>query len=1233
MFNKRSRMAAIIAVCSVMVFFGAIFAAHAITNIGTITVDVPRGKPEPPAIPVQNACKIEDSVALHTGEFVLSITDLALPGRGPDLVIAHTYKSGSNIRGRWGRGWHLSVDIRVLRLENGNLLLVDGDGRKHEFRKKADGSGYTPPAGVFGQLVETGDGGFARITPSGDRYEFDQEGKPTRMENRNGKGWTFSYADSTEANMSVTGTSDFFMTGDSDLLARTHKLETITDEAGREIRFFYHNDGRLDRLSGPGDREMTYAYDERGRLTHIRLPPLPDAGAGETDAYRFTYKTGTSRLVEATDPAGIVVIENDYDDQGRLQEQTHRGRTLMFAYDRENRATTVTRPNGVVDQYVFNDRGNPTRIIRDKGGEERLNLDADYAYDDAMNMTQQVDPGGMRTDYEYDAAGNLTKITQNQGDSESITSTYEYQNGRIAKIIDPLSRETSFSYADNGHLKKITHPSGEKLAFEYNDSGDLTNIIEIATDGDEHDAQFSYDAHGYISAITDRMNKPATLTHNDLGQVESFTDRDGVVYLYEHDLRGRLLRKSIQPPSDSDSDSDSEIAEFEYEKNGKLRRITTPGDGTISYGYDTNGRIERIDGPNWPDTQYAYDDAGNLQTVTHNDDPVLWFSHDALNRLIRMSYEIQYVGPNPDNQYEYDASGNLTAFEDARGNRTEFDYDAYNQLTQTRYPDGKTETREYDAAGNLVSLVDRAGNAFNYEYDAANRLKKETGGGGDPVMEYQYNSFGLLKSATVKEGDAASVVAAADYEYNALGRPWIVRQGDYTVGYEYTPEGKLATLKYPNPYEIDYAYDVAGRLEAIKDAKGPIASFDYDGAGRLSRKEMGNGLAQTYTWNDAGQMATVKVTRDAVDGAISTTTYAYDAFGNLETASGPLGQFEYGYDALNRLVSAGYLGPLAIGDAECQYDWVGNRTTVVIQGGIATAYSLPEKSNCYSSAGGTSLGCDANGNLEKDSLNHYTYDKKNRLIKVDAGDIEVQYAYDHEGLLIRRRQSDAAGEITYVYDGDRMIAECNAEGDTLRRYVYHPENGDLIRMSVIGQAKYYFLTDPYGSVVAIADEAGNIVERYAYDAFGNFIIRDDDGTIETSRVGNPFYFAGDRFDETTGLYIDSRRHYHPGIGRYLQPDPDGYDIAGNSYTYMNNNPFNENILPPPPSAPAPESATPAETMFRNLFSDPSFVTVDPAIPRPRPTIHYIDPNTSNVWTPPGTGITIPYLIRMPPMGR
>ena len=125
---------------------------------------------------------------------------------------------------------------------------------------------------------------------------------------------------------------------------------------------------------------------------------------------------------------------------------------------------------------------------------------------------------------------------------------------------------------------------------------------------------------------------------------------------------------------------------------------------------------------------------------------------------------------------------------------------------------------------------------------------------------------------------------------------------------------------------------------------------------------------------------------------------------------------------------------------------------------------------------------------------------------------------------------DDAYNITsyYVYDGMGLVAK------------------------ISGSNVYYYHYDGSGNTIAMTDSSGNMVNKYAYDQFGNLL-----NVVET--VPNPFTFVG-RYgvmDDDNGLYYMRARYYDPEVGRFINKDPIRY-LGGdpNLYCYVGNNSIN-----------------------------------------------------------------------------
>jgi RHS repeat-associated protein len=105
-------------------------------------------------------------------------------------------------------------------------------------------------------------------------------------------------------------------------------------------------------------------------------------------------------------------------------------------------------------------------------------------------------------------------------------------------------------------------------------------------------------------------------------------------------------------------------------------------------------------------------------------------------------------------------------------------------------------------------------------------------------------------------------------------------------------------------------------------------------------------------------------------------------------------------------------------------------------------------------------------------------------------------------------------------------------------------------VGIRGTNRSYYLFDGLGSVVAVTNANGGVTNSYTYDPYGV--------TTETkallTNVFNPWRYAGQYQDVSTGLYKMGARYYQPELGRWTQRDPSGLDA--NAYAYVGGNPVN-----------------------------------------------------------------------------
>jgi RHS repeat-associated protein len=128
-----------------------------------------------------------------------------------------------------------------------------------------------------------------------------------------------------------------------------------------------------------------------------------------------------------------------------------------------------------------------------------------------------------------------------------------------------------------------------------------------------------------------------------------------------------------------------------------------------------------------------------------------------------------------------------------------------------------------------------------------------------------------------------------------------------------------------------------------------------------------------------------------------------------------------------------------------------------------------------------------------------------------------------------------------------LVGEYDENGVELKGYGYLPDSmwttNPLFQKT--NGSYYWYQTDHLGTPQKLLDSQGNVVWEAVYEAFGK-------ARVDVALVENNLRFAGQYFDEETGLHYNYYRYYEPTIGRYLRVDP---IPSMNLYAYVLGNPL------------------------------------------------------------------------------
>ena len=318
-----------------------------------------------------------------------------------------------------------------------------------------------------------------------------------------------------------------------------------------------------------------------------------------------------------------------------------------------------------------------------------------------------------------------------------------------------------------------------------------------------------------------------------------------------------------------------------------------------------------------------------------------------------------------------------------------------------------------------------------------------------------------------------------------------------------------------------------------------LAAYTYNPDG-TPRAVTHGPIRQEYTY-DLDKNLTGLTVRSG-DGLLSQDSYAYDGNGNRIRKQALEGTTLYQYDALNQLQRVDYPAY----SEELFYDKAGNRSRRVLDGEEELyQYDPRNRLMAYTKNGATTpFQYDNAGNLLQDDKAKYTYDAFNRTVKVETFDGNVQVnRYDAEGL--RHEMEENGRLVRFIFHKGEAVAEQEENSNVIRLI----RGSELIARSSDSESArtyYHYASDEMGSTTHIVDENGNVQNRYAYDAWGRIMVREE-------AVPNRFTYYGQQIDPITQQYYLRARFYNPVIGRFTQED--SYRGDGlNLYAYCANNP-------------------------------------------------------------------------------
>lgn len=673
------------------------------------------------------------------------------------------------------------------------------------------------------------------------RFEYDDQGRVTRWEDRNGFWYSYDYRADGRC-VRGTGTDGYLAASfDYDPAAR---VTTVTDSTGAVKRYEYDTNGKVVRRTDQLGNVVLSTWDNRNRLL------------SRTD------EAGNTTRYETDERGNMVAVV--YPD----------GNTLTAEFNALGQPTRIADPTGAVWQRRYDERGNLVTVI------DPVGATTTFHYDDVGHLMSVQDAVGQVTTCETNPAGLPVAIT----DPSGATVRYEWDDfGRTSAIVDPVGGRTGLGWTVEGKLTWREFADGTREARRYDGEGNLVEHVDAlggrstfgytafdrmiwAEEPDGARTRYGYDSELRLSAVTNKVGAVWQYEYDAAGRLVAEHDFADRTLRYDYDACGRYS---------ATSNGIGETSHLEYDTLGRLTRRVT-GDRVTAMEYDVVGRLVHATTPD-SDLRFTYDPLGQVLSETSNG-RTLSNAYDLLGRRTRRT-----TPSGVTSTWTFDAAGNPRAL-DVAGRQLAFEHDAAGRQTTSRFgavvveqtweathrlrvqavsttgPNGRPlvqrRSYQYRADGYLTGVLDLA-QARDFTLDQVGRVTAT----GDEQYAYDANDNVVSSGGDRFEYAAGRLRTAGrtTFEHDANGRV-VVRRSRTLSGqvrvwqYAWDGEDRLREVVTPDGVRWRYGYDAFGRrvTKARLTENGEIAErvdFTWDGTVLAEEEHVTAQWARHKTWD------------------------------------------------------------------------------------------------------------------------------------------------------------------------------------------------------------------------------------------------------------------------------------------------------------------------------------------------------------------------------------------------
>lgn len=542
---------------------------------------------------------------------------------------------------------------------------------------------------------------------------------------------------------------------------RGHLLTNVQNPLGNSTSYAYDDARRLLTETDAASNVRALDYDSNSNVIRVSMTEAPAAGSPETFVTEFDFdvlnRRTTRREIDRTNSSNVFTSTYEFDSRGNLTFRTDaEGHPARWTYDLSSRLLQRERAlsvSGSIDNFV-------SKIVEQ------------FAYDKDNRLTSLTDDNARTTSYGFDALDRST--TSTFADTKSVATTFDEngnattwtdQNGTVVtNTFDALNRLTARSVARGTGVLGTTAES-----YTY----DALDRLLTAVD-DDYQVQKTWDSvgnlvrdrQGYNISGNERWKDVDTAWDAD-GNQTSITYPSGFVVGHQRDAINRMT-------SLDDVGASTAIATFTWQGTSRIATTTNQNGTSTAFAYDGFARVATIDhrlpsnAGSLHKFEYLYDKV-HSRRMEKNSFDATWvatlpsavqtvlngrtgkgdvFSYDWANRLVDARYDVA----NPATEVATPGSqtyAKLVAYTlDGLGNRSQ---------VATTLPGPTTTTVTY--AADVVNQYTTVG-GVSRTHDDNGSVKND----GTHKFAYDYENH------IVEARDSTTNALVATYAYDAFGR-------------------------------------------------------------------------------------------------------------------------------------------------------------------------------------------------------------------------------------------------------------------------------------------------------------------------------------------------------------------------------------------------------------------------------------------------------------------------------